>query len=445
MCQNELLRANPLNLKILFSSLLILVCGGAGLFAGTPVDTRKPTFSRDVAPLLQKHCQACHRPGEAAPFPLLTYQQARPWAAAMKEAVLLKKMPPWFADPHSAKFSNDRSLSRAEADIIAAWADSGAPEGDPRDLPPPREYLAGWSIPKPDVIYEFPRAFSIPASGTIEYQKVIVPAGFTEDRWVQFAEARPDDRAHVHHMILYVREPGSHWLRDQPAGVFFVAPKVTDDSTDTSALPSDFLVGYAPGQPPEVLEPGQGKLVKAGSDFVMEIHYTTNGKASVDRSKFGLVFARQAPQTRVLTLSATNGKFKIPPGDPDYRVDAEFETGAGVTLASLHPHMHGRGKDFEYRIVYPDGRTETILRVPHYNWHWQLWYNLAAPIDLPKGARIACTAHYDNSPNNPDNADPNKEVTWGDQSWDEMMVGFFNLEFPAGMDVRDVLGKKAAN
>jgi hypothetical protein len=424
--------------------LLLLLSAAASVLAATPTATPKVTFSKDVAPLLEKHCQECHRPGEAAPFSLLSYQQARPWAKAMKEAVLLKKMPPWYADPHYGKFSNDRSLSPAEIATLVAWADGGAPEGDPRDLPPARAYSEGWSIPKPDVIYQFPQAFSIPASGTLEYQKVIVPSGFTEDKWVQFAEARPDDRAHVHHMILYVREPDSHWLRGEPAGVFFVAPKVTDDHTDTSALPSDFLVGYAPGQPPEMLEPGQGKLVKAGSDFVMEIHYTANGKPGTDRSRFGLVFARQTPQTRVLTLSATNGKFRIPPGDPNYRVDAEFELGAAVKLAGLHPHMHGRGKDFEYRIVYPNGDTQTLLRVPRYDWHWQLWYDLASPIALPKGARIECTAHFDNSPNNPDNADPTKEVTWGDQSWDEMMVGFFNLEFPAGMDVHDIFAQATA-
>jgi len=414
------------------------------LFAEKPPDAPIVTYSKDVAPLLLKHCQTCHRPGEAAPFPLLTFQQARPWAKAMKEAVVLKKMPPWYADARYGKFTNDRSLSPREVATLAAWADNGAPEGDPKDLPPKTNYVEGWSIPKPDVVIEFPRSFEIPASGTIEYQKVIVPTGFTEDKWVQFAEARPSDRAHVHHMIAFIREPGSHWLRNEPPGVFFVAPKVVDDNTDTSALPSDFLVGYAPGQPPEMLEPGQGKLIKAGSDLVLEIHYTTNGTPSTDRSKFGLVFAKQAPRERVLTLSATNGKFKIPPGDPNYRVEAEFEMGATVKLASLHPHMHGRGKDFEYRIAYPSGETQTILSVPRYNWHWQLWYNLATPIVLPKGARIECTAHFDNSPNNPDNADPKKEVTWGDQSWDEMMVGFFNLEFPAGMDVRNVFVQKAA-
>ncbi len=424
--------------------LLLSALSCSTLFAVKPPEALTVTFSKDVAPLLQKHCQTCHRPGEAAPFPLLTFQQARPWAKAMKEAVVLKKMPPWYADPRYGKFANDRSLSPLEAATLAAWADNGAPEGDPKYLPSKTDYVEGWSIPKPDVVIEFPRSFEIPANGTIEYQKVIVPTGFTEDKWVQFAEARPSDRAHVHHMIAFIREPGSHWLRNEPAGVFFVAPKAADDTTDTSALPSDFLVGYAPGQPPEMLAPGQGKLIKAGSDLVLEIHYTTNGTPSSDRSKFGLVFAKQPPKERVLTLSATNGKFKIPPGDPNYRVDAEFEMGTTVKLASLHPHMHGRGKDFQYRIAYPDGQTQTILSVPRYNWHWQLWYNLATPIVLPKGARIECTAHFDNSPNNPDNADPKKEVTWGDQSWDEMMVGFFNLEFPADMDVRDVFAQKAA-
>jgi hypothetical protein len=397
------------------------------------------TFTRDVAPILEKHCQACHRPGEAAPFSLLTYEQARPWAKAMKEAVRLKKMPPWFADPHYGKFSNDQSLAGKDVDAIAAWADAGAPEGDRKDMPPSLTFLEGWSIPKPDLVFQ-PKAFQIPASGTIEYQKIIVPTGFTEDKWVQFAEARPGDRARIHHMIAFIREPGSKWLRGAKPGEFFVAPKPAEgESVDTSALPSDFLVGYAPGQPPEILPPGQAKLIKAGSDLVLEIHYTTNGTASTDHeSKFGLVFAREAPKERVLTLSATNGKFKIPAGAANYRVDSDFELGTAVKLASLHPHMHGRGKDFEYRIVYPTGETQTLLRVPRYNWQWQLWYILAQPLDLPKGSKIECTAHFDNSANNPDNADPTKEVGWGDQSWDEMMVGFFNLVFDASTPVRDI-------
>jgi hypothetical protein len=423
---------------VVAASLSVLACRAA---------TNPPpvTFDKDVAPILEKKCQGCHRPGEAAPFSLLTYEQARPWAKAMKEAVRLKKMPPWFADPHYGKFSNDYSLAPKEVDTIAAWADAGAPQGDPKDLPAPVSFVEGWSIPKPDVVFQPPRPFEIPASGTIEYQKIIVPSGFTEDKWVQFAEARPGDRAHIHHMILFVREPGSHWLQGSKPGVFFVAPKPNpDEAVDTSSLPSDFLVGYAPGQPAVRLPPGQAKLIKAGSDLVLEIHYTTNGTAATDQgSKFGLVFSREAPKERSLTLSATNGTFKIPPGDPNYKVDSEFQLGTTVKLAALHPHMHGRGKDFQYRVVYPTGETQTLLSVPHYNWHWQLWYNLTQPIVLPKGTKIECTAHFDNSPNNPDNADPTREVPWGDQSWDEMMVGFFDLVFPANMPVKDIFAPKA--
>src|ERR1039457_5316076 len=225
-----------MRLEPLAAAILVVSASGA---ATVPPQV---TFARDVAPILEKNCQGCHRPGEAAPFSLLTYQQARPWAKAMKEAVRLKKMPPWFADPHYGKFSNDQSLAAKDVDAIAAWADAGAPEGDPKDMPAPRSFVEGWSIPKPDVVFQPPQAIEIPASGTIEYQKIIVPSGFTQDKWVQFAEARPGDRARIHHMILYVREPGSHWLRAAKPGVFFVAAKPADNSTDTSALPSDFLV-----------------------------------------------------------------------------------------------------------------------------------------------------------------------------------------------------------
>jgi hypothetical protein len=287
------------------------------------------------------------------------------------------------------------------------------------------------------VIFQLPKPFDIPASGTIEYQYVIIPTGFTEDKWVQMAEARPTNRPMVHHIIAYVREPGSSYFKDFKPGVFFVAPPAkSDEKADTSALPSDFLVGYAPGQPAEILQPGQAKLVKAGSDIVMEVHYMADGMATTDQSRVGLVFAKTPPKQRVLTLSASNGTFKIPPGDPNYQVDATFDIATDVTLASIHPHMHTRGKDFQYRIVFPNGETQTILSVPHYNWRWQLWYNLAEPMYLPKGTKIECTAHFDNSANNPENPDPTKTVIWGQQSWDEMMVGFFNLVFDAKMPVR---------
>ena len=402
-----------------------------------------PTFTKDIAPILQNNCQGCHRPGEIGPFSMLTYEQTRPWASAIRQAVKLKKMPPWFADPKYGKFSNGTALTQTEIDRVTAWVDAGAPKGDPKDMPPPAKFFEGWQIGKPDLVFELPKPFAVPASGVVDYQHVIVPTGFTQDTWVQAAEVRPTDRAVVHHIIAFIREPKSKWFKDQPKGQFFIAPQVkTEEEPDTSALPSDFLVGYAPGQPAEILRPGQAKLIKAGSDIIFQVHYTPNGKTIGDRTKLGIVLAKEPPRERVLTLSATNGTFKIPPGDPGYRVDASFELGAPVKLAALHPHMHGRGKDFEYRVVYPTGESQTLLSVPHYNWHWQNWYTLEEPIVLPKGTKIECTAHFDNSANNPDNADPAKEVIWGEQSWDEMMVGFFNLTFDAKLPVQNLFTNK---
>jgi len=374
---------------------------------------------------------------------MLTYEETRPWAAVIKEAVKTRKMPPWFADPHYGKFTNGHTLTQSQIDIISAWADAKAPEGDPKDMPAPVQWVEGWQIGTPDLVFELPVPFDIPATGVIDYQHVIVHTGFTEDKWIQAAEVRPTHREVVHHIIAFVREPKSNWFKGQQAGVFFIAPQVkTETEPDTSALPSDFLVGYAPGQPAEILRPGQAKLIKAGSDIVFQVHYTPNGKATRDQTKLGIVFAKEPPKERVLTLSATNGTFKIPPGDPDYRVDASFEVATQVELSGLHPHMHGRGKDFLYRVVYPTGENQTLLSVPRYNWHWQNWYTLEKPILLPKGTKIDCTAHFDNSPNNPDNADPAKEVSWGEQSWDEMMVGFFNLVFPADMPVESLFPSK---
>jgi hypothetical protein len=406
------------------------------MLAQTP---QPPTFANSVATILQNRCQNCHRPGEAAPFSLLTYEEARPWAKAIKAAVIQRKMPPWFADPHYGKFSNDSSLPQAEIDTLVRWVDAGTPLGNPKDLPPPRQFADGWAIPKPDAVIEIPTPYQIPPTGTIEYQHILIPAPFKTDQWVQFAEARPTDRTHVHHIIAFIREPGSDWLKDAKPGIPFVPEKPKpDENKDTSELPSDFLVGYAPGQPPESFVPGEAKLIRGGSDIIVQVHYTTNGKPGVDRSRIGLVFAKEPPSKRVFTVSATNGTFRIPAGDPNYRVDAEFEMGTNVTLYGLHPHMHGRGKDFEYRVKYPSGETRTLLSVPRYKSSWQLWYTLSEPLSLPKGTKIECTAHFDNSPNNPDNADPTKDVTWGDQTWEEMMVGFLNLVFDAKTPVKDL-------
>ena len=425
------------------------------LMAALPVSaasSSEVTFNRDVLPILQKNCQACHRPGEPAPMSFLTYQQVRPWAKAIREAVLLKKMPPWFADPHYGKFSNDRSLSETAINTLVAWADGGAPEGDPKDLPRPVQFVDGWNIGQPDLIVEMPNEFQVPASGTIEYQYIVIPTGFTEDRWVERAEVRPGNRAVVHHVIAFLRPPGSKWMKDAKPGVPFVPKKKAEKRREDGSLDagdsgdgefgSELLVGYAPGLQHQALKPGQAKLVKAGTDFVFQMHYTANGKAGTDRSWIGLVYSKEPPVERVVTLAAGNSKFVIPPGASNHRVDSKFTLHDDAMLIGLMPHMHLRGKSFDFRLVYPTGETETPLVVPRYDFNWQLFYYPEKPLLLPKGTRIECTAHFDNSPNNAGNPDPTEEVRWGDQSWEEMMIGWFDVAIDARKDPKSLFKEK---
>jgi hypothetical protein len=269
--------------------------------------------------------------------------------------------------------------------------------------------------------------------------------GFTEDKYVQFAEARPTDRIHTHHIIAFIREPGNPWFKDAPIGVAFVpkdlpqAEKGKGGEGGGGGFGGDFLAGYAPGTVPDSLKPGQAKLIPAGSDIVFQLHYTADGKTGEDRSRVGVIFSKVQPTERVLTLAAVNPRFTIPPGDSNYQVDSKITLQADSTLEMMLPHMHLRGKDFDFRVTYPDGKTETILSVPHYSFSWQLSYYLAKPLFLPKGSTIECTAHYDNSPNNPANPDPTKEVHYGEQSWDEMMFGFFDVAVPLNVTAMDLM------
>ena len=428
---------------------LSLAVGSVAVAATTPPSV---TFYKDVLPVLQRNCQTCHRPGESGPMSFLSYETTRPWAKAIKTAVLTKKMPPWFADPHFGKFSNDRSMSQADIDTLVAWAETGAPAGDAKDAPKPLDWVEGWRIGKPDLVISMPAAFSIPASGTIDYQYIVIPTGFTEDKYVELAEARPGSPAVVHHIIAFIREPGNPWLKEAQPGVPFVprerqrraqadGDKKKQDGDGGGGF-GDFLAGYAPGTLPNVMKPGQAKLVKAGSDLVLQMHYTANGKAATDISKIGIVFAKEKPTERVLTLAASNASFAIPPGDSNYQVDSKITLQADSTLIDLLPHMHFRGKSFEYRITYPNGEKETLLNVPHYDFNWQLTYDLAQPKRMPAGTVIECTAHYDNSANNPYNPDPTKEVHFGEQTWEEMMFGFFDVAVPMDKTVMDLMRPK---
>src|ERR1700736_1356118 len=282
------------------------------------------TFHKDVESILQNRCQECHRPGEIAPFALMNYKETRPWAKAIKSDVVTKKMPPWFADPQYGHFANDRSLTKQEIDTLVAWVDGGAKEGDPKDAPAPRKFVDGWNIEKPDVVISMKEPFHVPATGDVPYQYVVLPTKFTEDKWIQMAEGRPSDRAVVHHIVLFIREPGSKWLRGAEPNVPFVPPGNGKDFGNTSGGGSDILMIYTPGMVPEIWRPGLGKLIKAGSDIVLQIHYTPNGKKAVeDETKVGLVFAKEPPAERALTLAAYNLGFKIPPGDPEYKVEGK--------------------------------------------------------------------------------------------------------------------------
>jgi hypothetical protein len=377
--------------------------------AAASKEKSSPTYTKDVAPILNNRCVECHRPGEVAPMPLLSYKQVRPWAAAIKEKVLTRTMPPWLADPHYGQFKNDRRMTQPEIDTIARWADGGAPEGKPRDLPRLPEFVEGWSIGKPDVVVSLLEEVDVPAEGVVPYKYYKVPSNFMEDKWVEAAEIRAGDRSLVHHVIVFIQEPAPA----KPAA--------------DNGVKDNLLVGFAPGEQPKVFPPGTAKLVKAGSTFLFQMHYTPNGKAGKDKTYVGLRFAKAPVTNRVLTGRAMTTTFAIPPGDPNYEVKSSWTAKQDTRIRGFMPHMHLRGKDFAYTAVYPDGRSEVLLSVPRYDFNWQLVYELKEPLFLPKGSRLDCVAHFDNSPNNKYNPDPAKTVKWGDQTWEEMMIGWFDL------------------
>jgi hypothetical protein len=393
-----------------------------------------PTFYRDVLPILEKHCQSCHRPGEMA-FPLITYGQAAAHAGAIRESVATKKMPPWLADPDYGHFANDPSLSQSEIKTLAMWANSGTRAGDPHDAPSALRWTEGWNISPPDVVIEMPKPVALAPKGDIDYTYEIVPTHFREDRWVQMAELRPSSREHVHHAVVYIRPPDSKWLRNAPVGVPFTAASLTDEQgrRDTHWTDSDILLVYAPGSSPEMWASGMAKFIPAGSDLVIQMHYMAMGQAASDRMGVGMVFAKQPPRQRVLTLQLTNDHFVIPPRAGEYRVEARGSLPNDATLLRFFPHMHWRGRKFEYNLIHSDGRIEPLLKV-RWDFEWQLSYQLAEPLPLKAGTVLQAVAWYDNSSKNPHNPDPNQEVRWGEQTYEEMMVGFFDVAVAADLD-----------
>jgi hypothetical protein len=438
----------------LAASLAVVAIGHAQIQnRAAAADASVPTFSRDVAPIMFNKCASCHRPGEVAPMALLSYADARPWASAIKQRVSTRAMPPWHADPAHGKFRNDLRLSDREIDTIVRWVDGGAREGDRAALPPLPKFPEGWQIGTPDAVFEMAQEFEVPAAGEIPYQYFEVPTNFAEDRWMQAGEVRAGDRAHVHHIIVYVREPGRtvrpNVVTVRPIASAAAAPQPTASATaERLAVAATavaarqgagaaqgggrppgggdaMLVNWAVGEDAPIHAPGTAKRIPAGSTLVFQVHYTTNGKPGRDRSRLGLIFAKEPPAREIRTGLILNAGFAIPPGAGHHEVAAEASFSEDVKIWSLHPHMHLRGKDMTYTATYPDGRKEILLSVPKYDFGWQTDYWLAEPKLMPKGSKVHVAAHFDNSPANRANPDPKATVRWGDQTWEEMMIGFF--------------------
>ena len=419
-----------------------------------------PTFTAEVAPLLYQHCTTCHHPNDLAPMSFLTYQQVKPWAAAIREAVLTRTMPPWKADPHYGKFTNDSSLTDAEIATIKAWVDGGKPEGDPTKLPAAPVYSTDWKIGKPDLVIAIPR-HELTAKGLDEYEKFVVPTNFTEDRWVIAAELRPGNRKVVHHAHVQV-EAGStgpvttakipaaapdpqsayrKWLMVHEGKLAWIRPEapvidngcvVDDNSYLPGGKPVDakfgswgMLSSYLPGRGADVFPEGTARRIPAGSNLSFQLHYShSTGKPESDETSVGLIFAKQPPVQAAKRVDLSALLFRLPAGAPNVEVTECHTFKQDMYVTSLTPHMHLRGKDSRFEVTYPDGKRETLLLVPHYNFNWQITYKLTEPKYLPSGTRLAIISHFDNSSNNPLNPDPTQVVRWGEASEMEMMDGW---------------------
>ena len=380
-------------------------------------ENSKITYSKQIARILQNRCVECHRQGEIAPFSLTTYDEVVGWAETIEEVVREQRMPPWHADPKYGHFSNDRSLTETEKQQIYEWVKNGAPEGDKNDLPEKKTFVSGWQLPrKPDAVVKVsPEPVKVPATGTVKYKYFITDPEFTEDKWFNCAEIRAGNNAVVHHILV------------------FSAPKdkVKNTLRAVGGGRDSFLVGYVPGSRFEPYPKGMAKRIPAGHVLVFQVHYTPIGTATEDQSVIGFNFVDPKTVTHeIKTVSASHQFLRLPPGDNNRKVEKSSRPLKGGKLLGFMPHMHLRGKSFRYEAIFPDGTRKIMVDVPNYDFNWQTAYRLKEHITVPKGTRIHCTAHYDNSENNLNNPNPKKTVYWGDQTWEEMMIGYFFVAVP---------------
>jgi hypothetical protein len=445
-------------------SLVVLACFalGSSELSADSKGKKAVTFTKDVAPIFFNSCAECHRPNDIAPMSLLSYKEARPWARSIKEKVATREMPPWSPDPRYGEFVNDHRLSQEQIDTIISWVDQGAKEGNVKDLPPVPEFVAGgWQIGKPDVVLTMAEEYSVEPTAPDNYINFFLPTNFKEDKWIQAAEIQPGNRRVVHHVIAFIQTPQMMAKRAENGGrrinnsslmyldgtlrrVKSDAPVNDDGCAQTPGVrrgagggeenEGSLLSGYAPGKQMDVWPAGTAKKVPAGATIMFQMHYSAFrgalSKAEKDRTRIGLIFAKQPPEKMIITGAAANLSFKIPAGADNHLVTACQTLPADIQVLSYMPHMHLRGKDMKYEVIYPDGKRETLLWVPKFSFNWQAMYFLKKPLTLPKGTKVIVTAHFDNSAKNKYNPDPKKDVRWGDPTYDEMMIGWFDLLLP---------------
>lgn len=423
--------------------VLLLACA----FAAPAAPGTSVTFNRDVAPILYEHCAVCHRAGEIAPMSLLTYQEVRPWAAAIREAVATRQMPPWHADPRYGHFANDSRLTEAQIATIRTWSQTGAREGDPQDLPARPKFPEGWRIGKPDVVFDIGEDHVVEATGPDEYTYFVVPTNFTEDRWVKAVELAPGNRKVVHHahVILETDQPKTPKPKDPATSFMFKstedhlshmkpdAPIKNDGCATTESGnfwgrqegQNGILASYLPGRGPDAYPEGTAKLVPKGARLRFQVHYSrVAGKPQTDRTRVGLIFADAPPAQVLRRMDISNYLFEIPPGADRAEVRECHTTTKDMQLLSLTAHMHYRGRDMRFEVERPGEPRETLLFVPEYSFAWQTVYRLAAPVSIPKGSRLIITAHFNNSSSNKWNPDDTRVIRWGEPSTEEMMDGW---------------------
>jgi mono/diheme cytochrome c family protein len=388
-------------------------------------DPDAPTFAKDVAPILYKNCVGCHGPGEIAPMSLLTYDEARPWAKAIRDEVSEGNMPPWHAAPSLVKLRDERRLTDTDRQTLIRWANTGAAEGDPKTAPTVPTFSDGWRMGKPDAVFEMTEDYPVPAEGTIEYEWFYIPTNFSEPKYVQSIEVRPGNKGVVHHVLVYYRanpdkqrapvlQPNAAQMKIAERAPGSRPPKGRELGQRR------LIASFAPGTDPQTFPAGTALRLEAGGTIELQMHYTTNGTAGTDRSKVGVIYAKAEPRHEIRATAFYNGGLVLPPGAEDVKVDADLTFVQDAILWGMLPHTHLRGKKWEYRLELPDGTSKMILAVPKYDFNWQTYYMFDEPLLVPKGAKLVSSAWYDNSAKNKFNPDPKVQVLWGDQTWEEM-------------------------